>query len=99
MKGDVGRSSHEKEREQEDAYTKRVKKSFNTPSLHLCFFEGLNPFYVDICNPRRACAARVTVLGLWVSVSVFLYSRTAGNDAAYERCQQFLSARKLKWRF
>ena len=27
MMGDVGRSSHEKEREQEDAYTKRVKKS------------------------------------------------------------------------
>ena len=35
MKGDVGMSSHEKEREQEDAHQDR--KSFITPSLHLCF--------------------------------------------------------------
>ena len=37
-----------KKKEREDAYTKRVKKSFITPSLHLCFFEDLNPFYVGI---------------------------------------------------
>ena len=35
MKGDVGMSPHEKEREQEDAYTKT--ESCPTPSLHLCF--------------------------------------------------------------
>ena len=34
----------------------------NNPSLHLCFF----------FNPRRACAARVTVLGLSVCLSVCL---------------------------
>ena len=40
-----------------------------------------------VVNPRRACAARVTVLGLCVCVCVCprLYSRTTGNDAAYER--------------
>ena len=37
MKGDVGMSPHEKEREQEDTYTK-TRNSFITPSLHLCFF-------------------------------------------------------------
>ena len=41
-----------------------------------------------VINPRRACAARVTVLGLCVCLSVRLYSRTTGNDAAYERYQQ-----------
>ena len=34
MKGDVGMSPHEKEGEQEDAYTKTG--SHSTPSLHLC---------------------------------------------------------------
>ena len=38
MKGDVGMSLHEKEREQEDAYT----KSLITPSLHHCFFQDHN---------------------------------------------------------
>ena len=37
MKGDVGMSPHEKEGEQEDAYTK-TRNSFITPSLHLCCF-------------------------------------------------------------
>ena len=40
-------------------------------------------------NPRRACAARVTVLGLSVCVSVcvsvYLNSGTTGNKAARER--------------
>ena len=43
-------------------------------------------------NPRRACAARVTVVVLCVCVSVCLcvyyYSRTTGYEAAYERYQQ-----------
>ena len=34
MKGDVGMSVHEKERKQEDAYTKT--QTHITPSLHLC---------------------------------------------------------------
>ena len=48
-----------------------------------------------IVNPRRACAARVTVVVLCVCVSVCLsvrlfvyyYSRTTGYEAAYERYQ------------
>ena len=43
-------------------------------------------------NPRRACAARVTVVVLCVcvcvSVCVYDYSRTTGYEAAYERYQQ-----------
>ena len=45
-----------------------------------------------IINPRRACAARVTVVVLCVCVFVCLfvydYSRTTGYEAAYERYQQ-----------
>ena len=49
-----------------------------------------------VINPRRACAARVTVVGLCVCLSVCLsvclcvddYSRTTGYEAAYERYQQ-----------
>ena len=44
-----------------------------------------------IINPRRACAARVTVIVLCVCPSVCLfvhdYSRTTGYEAAYERYQ------------
>ena len=46
----------------------------------------------SIINPRRACAARVTVVVLCVCLSVCLfvsdYSRTTGYEAAYERYQQ-----------
>ena len=46
----------------------------------------------DVINPRRACAARVTVVVLCVcvcvSVCVYDYSRTTGYEAAYERYQQ-----------
>ena len=37
-------------------------------------------------NPRRACAARVTVVSFCVSVCLFVYdySRTTGYEAAYE---------------
>ena len=43
-----------------------------------------------IINPRRACAARVTVVVLCLSVCLFVsdYSRTTGYEAAYERYQQ-----------
>ena len=48
-----------------------------------------------VINPRRACAARVTVVVLCVCLSVRLsvrlfvhdYSRTTGYEAAYERYQ------------
>ena len=45
---------------------------------------------VVIINPRRACAARVTVVVLCVCVCVcvYNYSRTTGYEAAYERYQQ-----------
>ena len=45
-----------------------------------------------LINPRRVCAARVTVVVLCVCLSVCLfvydYSRTTGYEAAYERYQQ-----------
>ena len=44
MKGDVGMSSHENERKQEDAF--KNTNSFITPSLHLCFFQDNNEFHV-----------------------------------------------------
>ena len=47
---------------------------------------------IVIINPRRACAARVTVVVLCVCLSVCLsvsiYSRTTGYEGAYERYQQ-----------
>ena len=55
---------------------------------------------VVIFNPRRACAARVTVIVLSVcqsvSVSVHDYSRTAGNEAASERYQQLQRNKRSK---
>ena len=50
--------------------------------------EYVKVMFSVVINPRRACAARVTVLDLCVCVSVYDYSRTTGNDAAYERYQQ-----------
>ena len=49
-----------------------------------------------VINPRRACAARVTVVVLCVCLSICLsvclfvsdYSRTTGYEAAYERYKQ-----------
>ena len=52
MKGDVGMSPHEKEGEQEDAYTK-TRNSFITPSLHLCFF--LMCSYLLCVDKNTAC--------------------------------------------
>ena len=43
---------------------------------------------LDIINPRRACAARVTVVVLCVCLFVSDYSRTTGYEAAHERFQQ-----------
>ena len=44
--------------------------------------------FMNIINPRRACAARVTVHVVVLCVFVYDYSRTTGYEAAYERYQQ-----------
>ena len=57
-----------------------------------------------LINPRRACAARVTVVGLCVRLSVCLsvclfvddYSRTTGYEVAYERYQQLQCYKGMK---
>ena len=49
-----------------------------------------------VVNPRRACAARVTVVGLSVCLSVDDYSRTTGYEAAYERYQQLQCYKGMK---
>ena len=49
-------------------------------------------FVVAIFNPRHACAARVTVLGLCVCLSVCVccsFSATVRNKVAKKRYQQF----------
>ena len=69
-------------------FTKQLQ--YKAPACHGdCAHETM-----DLCiiNPRRACAARVTVVVLCVCLSVCLsvsdYSRTTGYQAAYERYQQ-----------
>ena len=62
----------------------------------------------SIINPRRVCAARLTVLGLCVCLSVclcsvcpLLYSRISRNYAAnkrYERLQRHMGSKKKKVR-
>ena len=59
MKGDVGMSPHEKEGEQEDAYTK-TRNSFITPSLHLCFF--LMCSYLLFVDKNTACMQQIDTL-------------------------------------
>ena len=49
-----------------------------------------------IINPRCACAATVTVVGLCVCLSVDDYSRTTGYEAAYERYQQLQCYKGMK---
>ena len=56
--------------------------------------EGLH--FSAFINPRRACAARVTVVGLCVCLSVDDYSRTTGYEAAYERYQQLQCYKGMK---
>ena len=63
---------------------------------------GKPPDFV-IINPRRACAARVTVVvlsvRLFVCSSVCLctfYSRTTGYETAYERYQQLQCYKRKK---
>ena len=60
-------------------------------------------YLVVLYYPRRACAARVTVVGLCVCLFVCLsvddYSRTTGYEAAYERYQQLQCYKGMKTRF
>ena len=51
-----------------------------------------------LINPRPACAARVTVLGLCVCVclSVYLNSRPTGYEPAYKRYQRLKRTKDLK---
>ena len=52
--------------------------------------------FSSVINPRRACAARVTVVipcvCVSVCVSVYDYSRTTDYEAAYERYQHIANA-------
>ena len=54
-----------------------------------------------IINPRRACAARVTVVVLSVCLSVRASSRTTGYEAANEWHQRVVNNEKIDimWRF
>ena len=58
--------------------------------LYVCLFRlyGMPASLSTVINPRRACAARVTVRRLSVCLSVCLsvdaYSGTTGYEAAYE---------------
>ena len=55
---------------------------------------------LEVINPRRACAAKVTLLGPSVCLSasqcVHDYSRTAGNEGASERYQQLQRNKRSK---
>ena len=51
---------------------------------------------IFLVNPRRACAARVTVVGLCVCLFVDDYSRITGYEAAYERYQQLQCYKGMK---
>ena len=90
----------EEEKSQLILQSAQNKKCVCQYSLH-----GVNDTYITqivtcFVNPRRACAAWVTVLGLCVSlcvsVSVCLYSCTTGNGAAYERYQQLWRNKRSK---
>ena len=48
------------------------------------------------CLPQRSCAGRVLGLFVSLSVSVYNYSRTAGNEAASERYQQLQCNKRSK---
>ena len=51
--------------------------------------------FIILINPRRACAARVTVVVLSVCLCTF-YSRTTGYETAYERYQQLQCYKRKK---
>ena len=59
------------------------------PVTHFMLLESSH-----VVNPRRACAARVTVLGQ--SVCVYDYSGTTGNEATSERYQKLQCNKRSK---
>ena len=64
---------------------------------HLRFvLHKVSKLSISLINPRRACAARVTVVGLFICLSVDDYSRTTGYEAAYERYQQLQCYKGMK---
>ena len=77
-----------------------MKGQYHTGCVHLQHLPVLYNRPFPIINPRRACAARVTVVGLCVCLSVCLsvddYSRTTGYEAAYERYQQLQCYKGMK---
>ena len=70
------------------------------PELHYVTVDIYSNHHVSLINPRRACAARVTVVVLCtclsVCLSVYDYSRTTGYEAAYERYQHPLCYKGMK---
>ena len=50
---------------------------------------------LPIVNPRRACAVRVTVLDLYVSLSVTTFSETMHNGAINSDMRRFVAATAL----
>ena len=62
MKGDVGMSGHEKERKQEDAYTKIYTNSFITPSLHLCSAFKFRLFVVNALGKEKTSSHRINYM-------------------------------------
>ena len=80
----------------------RPKLSAHAHALVACVLYALcSSGCPSIINPRRACAARVTLsVCLSVCMSVCLsvddYSRTTGYEAAYERYQQLQCYKGMK---
>ena len=67
MKGDVGMSHHEKEREQEDPYTK-TERAIHNPILHRAPSRTIFKLYVlTIVVQYFISATTDCVVGLWVS--------------------------------
>ena len=63
-----------------------------TPTVHLLFPPVCEQLALSTCILH----VQVTVLGLSVSVSVYDYSRTAGNEEASERYQQLQRNKRSK---
>ena len=66
----------------------RPSPSISGAHAYNCYIAPRVCTLVPFINPRRACAARVTVVVLCACLSVYYYSRTTGYEAAYERYQQ-----------
>ena len=84
----------------ESAFTIVVPSSWQTSAPGFGIFASAHVFCARECtvliNPRRACAASVTVVGLCVCLSVDDYSRTTGYEAAYKRYQQLQCYKGMK---